>query len=207
MNDVKIYKDREFGPVRTIYVNEEVLFCGSDIARALGYTNARYVVKTHCQYATKFQIPHPQSLTKQIEMSFIPESDIYLLVSSPSVPIGNRKNDFIAWMQSLGFLTKIYLRTRKEIGFGEKLMEALEPFGITLEKQWPCGNFYIDFYIPALNIAIEYDENGHKNYSYEAHELRQEIIEDRLGCKFVRVSDDQSDEYNIGYIIKQIFKL
>lgn len=207
MNDVKIYKDREFGSIRTVYVNGETLFCGSDIARALGYTNPRDAVGAHCQYVTKVRIPHPQSPIKQIEMSFVPESNIYLLVSSPSVPIGSRKNNFVVWMQSLGFLTKICLKTRKEIGFGEKLSEALEPFGIIMEKQWPCENFYIDFYIPAPNVAVEYDEGEHKNYSYEAHEFRQKVIEDRLGCKFIRVSDEYSDEYNIGYVIKQIFKL
>lgn len=98
---------------------------------------------------------------------------------------------------------------RKEIYFLEKLEEVLKPFGLKIITQFPVknkyGNYYrIDFYIPSLNIAIEYDENGHNGYSYEEHEGRQKEIECELGCKFIRVVDKNSDEYNIGYIIKQI---
>ena len=57
-----------------------------------------------------------------------------------------------------------------------------------------------------MNIAIEYDENNHKGYSYEQHEGRQNYIEQELGCKFIRVTDENSDEYNIGLIIKEITK-
>ena len=32
-------------------------------------------------------------------------------------------------------------------------------------------------------------------------------IEKELGCRFIRVSDKNSDEYNIGYVIKNIFNL
>lgn len=212
MNNVKIYENKEFGPVRTIRVDEDVLFCLKDVATALGYSNSRAL--DHCENKSKHVISVFNSLRKdgtvvvqKVSLSFIPEDDIYRIVSSASVPIGNRKNDFIAWMQSLGFLTKIYLKTRKEIAFGEKLSETLKPFDIAIEKQYPCKDFYIDFYIPTMNIAIEYDEGEHKNYSYEAHELRQEVIENCLGCRFIRVSDVHSDDYNIGYIIKQIFKL
>lgn len=38
-------------------------------------------------------------------------------------------------------------------------------------------------------------------------ELRQKNIEKELGCRFIRVSDKNSDEYNIGYVIKNIFNL
>ena len=134
MNNVKIYENKEFGPVRTIRVDEDVLFCLKDVATALGYSNSRAL--DHCENKSKHVISVFNSLRKdgtvvvqKVSLSFIPEDDIYRIVSSASVPIGNRKNDFIAWMQSLGFLTKIYLRTRKEIGFGEKLMEALERLG------------------------------------------------------------------------------
>lgn len=66
--------------------------------------------------------------------------------------------------------------------------------------------YRIDYYIPSLNIAIEYDENNHKNYTYEQHELRQKLIERELGCKFIRVNDSNSDEYNIGQVIKGVIK-
>ena len=47
-----------------------------------------------------------------------------------------------------------------------------------------------------MNITIEYDENGHASYKYEEHEGRQKEIEKELGCKFIRVTDKESDEYH-----------
>ena len=95
----------------------------------------------------------------------------------------------------------------KEDGFIDGLERALAPFGIKGIKQYSILGYKIDYYIESLNIAIEYDENGHEYYSHERHELRQELIEDELECKFIRVTDKESHEYNIGYVIKNIFNL
>lgn len=96
---------------------------------------------------------------------------------------------------------------RKELEFLDKLEHSLIPFGLRGINQYTIFNYRIDYYIPNLNIAIEYDENDHKNYSYEAHEGRQKEIEKELGCRFIRVSDKNSDEYNIGLVIKEIFNI
>nr|DAH73524.1 MAG TPA: restriction endonuclease [Caudoviricetes sp.] len=101
---------------------------------------------------------------------------------------------------------------RKEIKFLDRLEEALKSFNIKGERQYIVKsdkgtNYRIDFYIPSLNIAIEYDENGHQGYTYEQHEGRQSYIKSKLGCRFIRVTDRNSDEYNIGIIIKVIFNL
>ena len=34
--DIQIFKNEQFGQIRTLVENDKVLFCGSDIARALG---------------------------------------------------------------------------------------------------------------------------------------------------------------------------
>ena len=101
---------------------------------------------------------------------------------------------------------------RKEIYFLEKLEEALKPFELKVITQFPVknrhGGYYrIDFYIPSKNIAIEYDENSHKGYSYESHEGRQKYIEQEIGCRFIRVTDENSDEYNVGLVIKEMFNI
>ena len=95
---------------------------------------------------------------------------------------------------------------RKEIEFIDALEEALEPFDIKGIRQYNILNYRIDYYIESLNIAIEYDEYTHKDYSYEAHEGRQAQIEEVLGCRFIRVSDDKTNNYNIGYVLKIILE-
>lgn len=103
----------------------------------------------------------------------------------------------------------VYSLNREETEFEYCLREALKPFNLEIKTQLSvCDNKYrIDFYIPSLNIAIEYDENGHKNYSYENHEGRQKEIENELGCRFIRVTDSNSHSFNVGQVIKEIFNI
>ena len=102
---------------------------------------------------------------------------------------------------------KTQIKTRKELEFLDKLKTSLIPFNIKGINQYTVLNYRIDYYIPSLNIAIEYDENDHKNYSYKSQEVRQKEIEKELGCRFIRVSDKNSDEYNIGLVIKEMFNI
>lgn len=95
---------------------------------------------------------------------------------------------------------------RNEGNFLRLLEEKLLDINIKGFKQYRILNFYIDYYIPSLNIAIEYDEElAHKNYSYEKQEGRQLMIEKELNCRFIRVSDKDSNEDNINKVISQLF--
>lgn len=100
-------------------------------------------------------------------------------------------------------VNKIF-QDRKEIVFINKLEDKLNLKGIRQYRVFD-GKYRIDYYIPELNIAIEYDENDHKYYSYEQHEGRQKEIENELGCRFIRVSDRYTDEDNIKYIMDKMY--
>ena len=89
---------------------------------------------------------------------------------------------------------------RKEISFLNDLEQVLLPLGIKGIRQYKVFNYRIDYYIPDLKIAIEYDENDHKGYSYEKQEGRQKKIEKELKCRFIRVSDKETNEENIKLI-------
>ena len=41
MNQMEIFKNPEFGSIRVIEENGKYLFCGTDVAAALGYSNPR----------------------------------------------------------------------------------------------------------------------------------------------------------------------
>ena len=103
--------------------------------------------------------------------------------------------------------TLIIKADKKEIRFLDILEEALKPFNIKGVRQYTVLKYRIDYYIPSLNIAIEYDENNHKYYSYEEHQGRQKEIEEKIGCRFIRVSDEETHFYNVGYVIKEMFKI
>ena len=47
MNQLEIFKNREFGEIRTVVIDGEPWFVGKDVAEALGYSNTRDALATH----------------------------------------------------------------------------------------------------------------------------------------------------------------
>ena len=47
------FKNKEFGSVRMVEDNGRLLFCGADVAFALGYKNASKALGDHCKGVTK----------------------------------------------------------------------------------------------------------------------------------------------------------
>lgn len=83
-SNVEIFENSEFGSIRTIEENGKVLFCGSDVAKALGYTNPAKAINDHCRGITERRTN--DSLGRQQNMKFIPEGDIYRLAAKSELP-------------------------------------------------------------------------------------------------------------------------
>lgn len=56
-NELEIFKNEEFGEIRTLIVDDKPYFCASDVAKALGYTNPNKAVNDHCRAITKRSTP------------------------------------------------------------------------------------------------------------------------------------------------------
>ena len=96
MNELQIFNNPEFGEIRTINENGVVLFCGSDVARALGYSRPNEAVAAHAKGTVKRRTPTDGG--EQL-LSFIPESDLYRLIFRSKLPSAER---FIDWMTREG---------------------------------------------------------------------------------------------------------
>ena len=95
-NMIKIFKNEEFGSLRILKDdNGRIMFCGKDVASALGYSNTKDAIKRHCRWGVKHDLPHPQSPSKTIKMIFIPEGDVYRLVAHSKLP---RAAEFESWI-------------------------------------------------------------------------------------------------------------
>lgn len=95
----------------------------------------------------------------------------------------------------------------KEIRFRNQLSTILNKFNVKCLFQYIVQQYRIDIYLPEFNIAIEYDENKHKYYTYEEQELREQNIKDVLGCKFIRVTDEYSIDEAVSIVLKEIFEI
>lgn len=92
MADIQVFNHPEFGSIRTLDDGERTLFCGADLAKALGYSNPRKALTDHCKGVTKCYSP---TNSGEQEMNFIPESDLYRLVFGSKLPSAEKFTDWV----------------------------------------------------------------------------------------------------------------
>ena len=80
-NNVQIFTSEVFGKIRTCQVNNQIMFVGKDVAKALGYADQQKAIKMH--------VDNEDKLTRQIVVSgqkrsviLINESGLYALILS-----------------------------------------------------------------------------------------------------------------------------
>lgn len=82
-NGMQVFKNEEFGQVRVIDNGGKTLFCGADVARALGYARPGKAIIDHCKGVLK-----RDTLTSggTQSLSYIPEGDVYRLIVHSKLP-------------------------------------------------------------------------------------------------------------------------
>lgn len=71
--------------------------------------------------------------------------------------------------------------------------------------QYKVGNYFIDLYIPELNLAIECDENGHRFYDKTKELEREQYIKNKLGCEFIRYNPNDKN-FKVTDVVNEIIK-
>lgn len=94
-NQLQVFNNVEFGQVRTIVDGDKILFCASDIAKALGYEKPNNAINTHCKNATLKQGIITDNLGRKQNANFIPEGDVYRLVVRSKLPTAEK---FESWV-------------------------------------------------------------------------------------------------------------
>lgn len=93
MNDIQKFTNDEFGTIRTVEQDGKVMFCGKDVATALGYTNPNKALRDHTRGE---RFVHPLETcggTQQVQ--FITEGDLYRLIASSKLPSAQQ---FESWV-------------------------------------------------------------------------------------------------------------
>ena len=98
MNELQIFKNPEFGQIRSLMIEGEPWFVGKDVACALGYTKTENAVKAHVddEDKTLTLIQGGCSVGRQ-NTTIINESGLYSLILSSKLP--NAKK-FKRWVTS-----------------------------------------------------------------------------------------------------------
>lgn len=96
MNELEIFKNEEFGEIRTVVIENEPWFVGKDVAVALGYKDTADSIKRHVDNEDKLTRCFTDSGQKR-EMIVINESGLYSLILSSKLP---KAKDFKHWVTS-----------------------------------------------------------------------------------------------------------
>lgn len=148
MNELMIFNNPEFGRVRTLEENGAVLFCASDVARALGYAKPRNAIAAHCKGALKrggvstTTNQYGVTTEQETEMLFIPESDLYRLVFSSKLPAAEKFTDWVTGevlptirKKGMYLLPKDYPSALRALADSEEQRMALEASNATLAAE------------------------------------------------------------------------
>lgn len=133
MGELQIFKNEEFGEVRTVEIEGKPFFCGSDVAKSLGYSEPHKAVARHCKGAVKHRTPTNGGIQ---ELLFIPEGDLYRLIVSSKLPTAEK---FERWVfdEVLPSIRKHggYIGGQSEMSPEELMAKALQVAKKTLEER------------------------------------------------------------------------
>lgn len=96
MENLKIFKNEEFGEIRTVQLNNETYFVGKDVATALGYANPKNAVPAHVSEEDKLSTQIEYAGQRR-EVTVINESGLYALIFGSKLESAKR---FKHWVTS-----------------------------------------------------------------------------------------------------------
>ena len=180
---IQIFTSEVFGEIRTCQVNNQIMFVGSDVAKALGYTNTPKAIRDH--------VDDDDKLTERFVLSgqvrsviIINESGLYALILSSKLP---QAKAFKRWVTA-----EVLPQIRKTGGYipthdadgrnlsGKEILERAdaivgralqllnEPAEDTLTATQVAKTFNMttyDFNTILRDMGIQYRRDGHWNIS------------------------------------------
>lgn len=94
-NEIQVFTNETFGEIRTVEENGKILFCGSDVAKALGYAKPQDAVTRHCREDGSTFHGVTDSLGREQQAKFINEGNVYRLICNSKLPSAEK---FESWV-------------------------------------------------------------------------------------------------------------
>ena len=91
-NKMQIFQNEEFGQIRVIQEDGKYLFCGADVAKALGYARPSKAVIDHCKGVLKRDTLTNGGIQA---LSYISEGDVYRLIVHSKLPSAERFEQWV----------------------------------------------------------------------------------------------------------------
>ena len=171
------------------YLNNQKWYVLKHICKALELKsfNTNKIPKEYLSY---MYIPSKRYAQR---VSIINEKGLQIMFSSTNKP------------KAKGLCIKLQLPLaifqRKEVDILETISRAFH--NEKSIREYSIGKYRIDLYFPKYKLAVECDENNHRNYEILEEKLRELYIKERLKCTFLRFNPDALG-FNVGEPINKI---
>lgn len=144
MNELQVFKNEEFGEIRTVIIEDEPWFVGKEVASALGYKDTSDALKKHVAKEDKLTRCFADSGQKR-QMYIVNESGLYALifgskldtakkfkrwVTSEILPSIRKTGGYIAGQETMTdaeLMAKALLVAQKQIEERNKQIEQMQP--------------------------------------------------------------------------------
>lgn len=94
MNKLKLFQSPNFGQVRTVVINGQVMFAATDVAKCLGYVNPQKAIRNHCKPTGVNEMDTPTNGGIQ-KVRFITKGNVIRLVASSELPQAEQVESWI----------------------------------------------------------------------------------------------------------------
>lgn len=151
MNELQIFKNEEFGEIRTVEIGGEPWFVGKDVAEILGYERDTKAVVDHVDEDDRINIDGKTQSQFGIELGqrggwLINESGLYSLILSSKLPTAKK---FKRWVTS-----EVLPSIRKTGAYGVQAPRTLkEALQLALEQEEKLEALQLDNSIKTQQIA------------------------------------------------------
>ncbi len=192
-NKLEIFRNNNFGEIRTLLINDEVWFVGKDIAEALGYKNTRDALLKHIDEEDKTDVAiHDGSQNRN--MIIINESGLYSLVLSSKLP---QAKDFKRWV------TNEVLPTLRKTGT-YTMQQPTQQTTVSLKEQVEVTNFIAN----SLNVN-EASKIVMFRKVYEDNNVPCSFLPDYIqgDNKELRSATELLEKFNLGMNIRKFNSL
>ena len=98
---IQYFQSPVFGQIRVTVIDDKPMFVANDVAAMLGYSNRYDAINRHCKGVVKHEgvsittNQYGKSTEQKVEISFIPESDVYRLVMRSKLPEAGKFQDWV----------------------------------------------------------------------------------------------------------------
>ena len=172
MNNLQIFKNEEFGEIRTIVKEGEIWFVGKDVATALGYANTNKAITDHVDGEDK-GVTKRYTLGGTQNLTIINESGLYQTIFNSTLPTA-KMTDYV--------MIRVFILRRKEIKSMIKLLNKKMAIRLWASSKW--------IYVKDTN------PNEDKNYGADWFYMNNDgEILDKKGEKYSIDSFGTNEEY------------